>query len=133
VTGLISNALAREPVRFFINGLIATAVHFGLLWLLFAKTQLLAAGIANMIAAGIAISTSFLGNRYFAYRAHAAPVVSQAGRFLVFYAALAVMHGLVLFTWTDVGGLDYRIGFLLATVVQTISSYLGGKHWVFKR
>ena len=46
---------------------------------------------------------------------------------------IAVFHGLVLLIWTDWYALDYRIGFLIATVVQVLLSYLGNKLLVFKK
>jgi putative flippase GtrA len=42
------------------------------------------------------------------------------------------MHGLVLGLITDIGGLDYRIGFILATGLQVALSYSGNQRFVFK-
>jgi len=42
-----------------------------------------------------------------------------------------VLHGLVLFGWTDVMGFDYRVGFVLASGIQVALTYVGNKHLVF--
>jgi putative flippase GtrA len=44
---------------------------------------------------------------------------------------LAVASAVVLFLWTDIGGQDYRLGFLLAAGLQVILSYFGNRHLVF--
>ena len=64
-------------------------------------------------------------------RSARAPVARQASRFVLLYALLALLHGLVLYLWTDRLGFDYRIGFLLATGMQLVLSYLGNKIMVF--
>ncbi len=59
-------------------------------------------------------------------------MVTQAMKFSGLYGAIAVLHGLVLLIWTDWLGLDYRIGFLIATAIQVSLSYIGNKLLVFK-
>ena len=60
------------------------------------------------------------------------PIVAEALRFSGLYGAIALLHGAVLLVWSDYFGLDYRAGFLLATVLQVSLSYLGNKFLVFK-
>ena len=45
----------------------------------------------------------------------AAPWRGQALRFLALYFPIAILHGLLLFFWTDVLALDYSHGFLITT------------------
>ena len=59
--------------------------------------------------------------------------MTQALKFGGLYGVVAFFHGLVLLIWTDLYALDYRIGFLIATVVQVSLSYLGNKLLVFKK
>lgn len=118
-------------LRFAINGLLATAVHFGVLSFNIEVLQIDSAGVANLVAAMFGITASFVGNRYFVFRAAEAPVATQAAKFLLLYATLALLHGLMLYVWTDRLGFDYRIGFVLATGVQLMLSYLGNKAMVF--
>lgn len=121
-----------EILRYVVNGLVATLVHYGVLS---ANLNLLAfqsAGWANFVAAIFGIATSFLGSRYFVFHQTAQSVLQQAIKFCGLYAAIAVLHGLLLWVWSDLNGFDYRIGFLIATFVQVSLSYLGNKFLVFK-
>jgi len=131
--GLSKELDPAEFSRYFINGLLATAVHYGVLTLNLQYLDMQSAGLANMLAAVFGITSSFFGNRYFVFRKHQGGLLSQAGSFLLLYAAIACLHGAVLFGWTDVGGLDYRLGFLVATFLQVILSYWGNKRLVFKQ
>jgi putative flippase GtrA len=117
--------------RYLVNGAAATLVHYGVLALLMEVARLPSAGLANLLAATVGITTSFIGSRCFVFRAGRGDWRSQAQRFAVVYAILAVMHAAVLFVWTDQLGLDFRIGFLLATGLQMTISFLANKLLVF--
>ena len=119
-------------VRFLLNGIVATGVHFTLLWTNLHVFHVPSFGVANMIAAVFGITTSFLGSRYYVFRAASTPMHHQAWKFGLLYGALALMHGVVLYLWSDRAGLDYRIGFILATCIQVVCSYFGNKRLVFK-
>ena len=121
-----------QVLRYVINGLFATALHFAILTFNLEVLHVGSAGLANFIAACIAITFSFFSSRNFVFRAAHAPLFPQAVAFGVLYATLAIAHGVILYLWTDRAGLDYRIGFLLATSVQVAGSYLGNKSLVFK-
>ena len=121
-----------EFLRYILNGLTATAVHYGVLTLNLEVFAMPSAGLANVVAALFGITSSFLGSRYFVFRAHEGALFHQARSFLLLYAAIACLHGLVLLAWTDLYGFDYRIGFLLATCMQFLLSYWLNKRLVFK-
>lgn len=121
-----------QVLRYIINGLVATALHFAILTFNLEVLLLASAGVANFIAACIAITFSFFSSRHFVFRATHAPVMGQVVLFGVLYALLALAHGVILYLWTDRAGLDYRIGFLLASCVQVMGSYIGNKLVVFK-
>ena len=122
-----------ELGRFILNGLFATAVHYGVLNFNLHVLGMPSAGAANFFAAWFGIAASFIGSRFFVFRKRSAPWARQALRFLVLYASIACLHGLLLFVWTDVFGLDYSMGFLIATVLQTVLSYVGNKLLVFSQ
>lgn len=124
---------AAEALRFVANGIAATAAHYLVLVLLLDGVGLRSAGVANMLAAAVGITASFLGSRHFVFRAAAGRALPQLARFWVLYLLLALLQGLILFLWTDLAGLDYRIGFLIGTAVQAAGAYLGGRSWVFRR
>lgn len=123
---------AHEVLRYGINGIVATAVHYAVLTFNLQVLSMPSAGLANMVAAVFGISTSFVGSRYFVFRQTEEGILAQAAKFGGLYAVFALVHGAVLFLWSDCMGYDYRLGFLLATAVQIAGSYLGNKFLVFK-
>lgn len=120
-----------EFIRYVISGLAATAVHYGVLTFNLTVLGMTSAGLANLVAATFGIAASFLGSRYFVFCNTSGSIVAQATKFGGLYAMIALLHGLVLFCWTDWLRLDYRVGFLLATLVQMSISYVGNKRLVF--
>lgn len=121
------------PVRFVINGLVATAVHFSVLSFAIQVLHVPLAAAANFVAALIGITVSFLGNRYFVFRCHTETIITQATRFAGLYVAIACLHAAVMFLFTDWLGVDFRLGFLVATAMQVMVSYLGNRHLVFAK
>ncbi len=126
------NRRAQELHRYVINGVVATAVHYGVLTFNLEVLNFSSAGLANLAAAAFGISTSFLGSRYFVFRKTDETIALQAMKFSGLYGVIAVLHVLVLLIWTDWLGLDYRLGFLIATGFQVSLSYIGNKFLVFK-
>ncbi len=122
-----------EMLRYAINGLLATAVHFAVLTVNLEVLHFPSAGLANLCAALAGITVSFLGNRYVVFGHSAEPLLGQALKFSGLYGLIALVHGGVLMVWTDWFGLDYRQGFVLATALQISLSYLGNKLLVFKK
>jgi putative flippase GtrA len=120
-----------QVARYLVNGVAATAVHYGALVFGLEVLRIPAAGLANLLAAVFGIAASFLGNRHFVFRRPEQPIAEQAGRFAGLYAAIAVFHAVVLGVWTDWWGHDYRTGFLMATGLQMVCSYWGNKYLVF--
>lgn len=123
----------KQPIRYVINGVVATAVHYSVLTFNLNVLGMKSAGVANFLAAVVGISISFLGSRYYVFRKTDALIIHQAGKFLLLYAMIACLHGLILFGWTDIWHLDYRIGFLIATSMQVSVSYWGNKILVFNK
>lgn len=128
----VMKAHAREVVRYGINGLAATAIHYGVLIVNLKFIGVPSAGLSNLIAAIFGIGASYLGSRYFVFASTNEPIFTQAIKFGSLYGAIALLHGLVLLIWTDWYGLDYRLGFLIATAIQVSLSYVGNKYLVFK-
>lgn len=125
---------SNEFVRFIMNGIFATLVHFSVFSAL-TKIPIFgiqSAGLANFAAALFGITASFLGSRYFVFQNAENRVLAQAARFGGLYGGIAIFHGVALFVWTDYYGLDYRIGFLMATGAQVLISYFGNKFLVFR-
>jgi putative flippase GtrA len=126
------NRHAREVGRYVINGIVATAVHYGILTVNIEFVGITSAGLASFIAAIFGITTSFLGSRYYVFRNTSENIFSQAAKFSGLYGTIAILHGLVLLIWTDFYAFNYRTGFLIATGLQVSLSYLVNKFLVFK-
>lgn len=126
------NRHALELLRYGINGIVATAVHYAVLTFSLNQLSIPSAGLANFVAAFFGITTSFFGSRYFVFNNKGKGILAQATKFGVLYVAIAVVHGLVLLLWTDFWRYDYRLGFLLASMIQLSLSYFGNKFLVFK-
>jgi putative flippase GtrA len=122
-----------ELMRYVVNGVIATAVHYTVLTIGIEIVHLKSVGFATLIAASCGICASFLGNRYFVFPASGGRFSAQAAKFVVLYGALALLNGSFMYIWSDVHHLDYRYGFVLATAVQFVLSYLGGRFVVFRK
>ena len=123
------DALGGQAVRYVINGLVATAVHYAVLHFNIEVLHIPLAAMANAIAAVFGITVSFLGSRYFVFHGRLA---RQGSLFLLTYAAIAVLHALVMYVWADRWGLDYHAGFVLATGMQMAVSFVANKFLVFK-
>lgn len=120
-----------EIIRYIINGLVATLVHFLVLTFNVEWVGIQSAGVSNFLAALFGITASYLGSRYYVFRKHDVPIFGQASLFVFLYGLIAAVHGLILLVWTDLYGNDYRIGFVIATFFQALMSYLGNKYLVF--
>lgn len=125
------NIQTKELVRYGINGCLATLIHYAVLTINLNIFLMSSAGMANLIASIFGITFSFIGNRYFVFNETDGSLLKQVLRFSSLYGAIAILHGLVLFLWTDWFRFDYRIGFLIATAMQVSLSYVGNKKMVF--
>lgn len=129
---IVDGPLRSQFVRYVVNGLVATAIHFCVLKFNLEVVGMRSAGIANGIAAIFGIAVSFAGNRWFVFAGSERKIVRQGALFLLAYACIAVLHALVLYVWTDRVGWDYRVGFVAATCMQMSLSFVINKFVVFK-
>ena len=132
VRSQVAALLAQQSVRYLINGLAATAVHFAVLTFNLQVLGWGSAGVANLVAAVFGIAASFLGSRYFVFRGSVEPLSKQIYRFIFLYAAIALLHGALMYVWADHYRLNYIAGFVVATGMQVLCSYWGNKRMVFK-
>ena len=121
-----------QPTKFLLNGIFATGLHFSVLTICLKVLLWQSAGLSNMMASVFGITSSFLGNRYFVFDNSDEPLKKQVIKFLILSIMLATVHVGVMYLSTDVYNTDYRLSFLLATVIQTVLSFLGNKIMVFK-
>jgi putative flippase GtrA len=122
----------RQFCKYAVNGLAATAVHFGTLTLLVEVVGVTSKGAANVAASLTGILASFLGNRLFVFAASTGSMKGHLARFVALYLFLALLNGFLMGLWSDLLGLDYRLGFVLISCVQLILSFFGNRMLVFK-
>lgn len=126
----------QEPLRFAVTGLCATAVHFSVLTA-GVEWAGLSATLANAIAFCCAVWATYFGQSRWVFRG-ARPIPERRlawrrfSRFGVsvlagFFANILIMH-----LATQVWGVDYRIAFVICTVLIPILTFLLNKFWVFE-
>jgi putative flippase GtrA len=120
-----------EFVRFVINGVVATAVHYAIFALLYFYAGVKLAALANVPAVFAGIAISFVGNRRFVFRSSSPDWEDEAVRFALLYGAIALIHVTILFIGADVLSVDATVTFALATVTQVCCNYIGARAWVF--
>jgi putative flippase GtrA len=123
---------ALELMRYGVNGLVATAVHYLVLFIGIELIQFSSVGLTNLMASTVGITASFIGNRYFVFQCTGETIATQLTKFAGLYVAIAIIHGFVLFIWSDHYGLNYNYGFVIAVIIQFSLGYLGLKMLIFK-
>ena len=118
-------------VRYLMNGAVATGLHFLTLWMCIDFFHFASAGIANFIAALVASTAAFFGNRYFVFTQSMRSPIQQAKGFVILYLAAALFHGLFLHVWSDRLQMHYATGFVLATALQVVGIYVFNRKVVF--
>ncbi|MEC9343236.1 MAG: GtrA family protein [Pseudomonadota bacterium] len=118
--------------KFVLNGLVATAVHYCVLYVLVEGALVAVHGLANAIGAAFGITASYLGNKFVVFSDQASNP-RDALRFVLLYGAVFAWNFAFMFAWSDLGGLSYHAGFVIAVGVATMASYLGNHYWVFAR
>lgn len=128
---LASEDVRLQFFRFLLCGLVATSVHYAVLVFFMEVLDFGVASLANGCAALIAISFSFVGNRYFVFSSLNEAWQHQATHFMVIYLLTAVIHSSVLLLWSDIYGFDYTLGFVIATTLQLAITFTANKFLVF--
>ena len=122
-----------EFIRFVANGLVATAVHYSVLYAGVVIFGLESVALASVMGAAVGICSSFLGNYFFVFQNHSRPLLGRVIPFVTLYTFMLFMHGTFMLIWSDWLGLDFRPGFLIATALQTGFSYLANRYLVFAK
>jgi putative flippase GtrA len=127
----LKSLLRYQLVCFIGNGLASRDIHFSVLRFLVSLMEVSSVGLANRIASIFKFNVSFLGNHYFIFKSEKNTMAGQVIRLVFLYGCIVLLHGSFLFLWCEIQGLDYRVGFLIATGVQVSISYISNKFLVF--
>lgn len=125
-------ARVNEIKRFVFNGLIATGVHYASLLFFMEFFELRSVVLANITAALLGITVSFIGSRYYVFRNIDKTFHVQFFQFSSLYLSILIIHTVTLYVWSEIYGFDYKVGFFVATSLQVFMSYIGNKLLVFK-
>jgi putative flippase GtrA len=129
--GLMMWLFERQKLRYVLNGVAATLVHYLTLRVLIQLLPGTDVGLCNMGASVAGITASFLGNRHLVFAQTQKWVGKQLAQFLVLYGVLAsiqgaLMHGLVA-SW----GLNITLAFLICTAFQFVAGFSVNKYFIF--
>lgn len=121
---------AGEVIRFGIVGVLATLTYFLILSALVEY-----AGInptsANGAAFLCAVCVTYLGQSLWVFGGRNRPVLGNMFRFSVSLTITLSANVAIMAMATQVFGLGYRIGFLIACLVIPVLSFFINKLWVF--
>ena len=135
-----SKSFTKTPytfLKFIANGLLATFVHY-VTMLLISNYLIGIYSIAYGIASIFGILTSFLGNKFFVFT-NANQDISpnnltfkQLRSFLLLYGLIMLVCSVLMGVLSDFLYINYNLSFMMALCVQTLLSFFGNKHYVFK-
>jgi putative flippase GtrA len=122
---------AGEVLRYTTNGLVATGVHYLVLYICVELLNFSFKGLANLLASVFGILFSFVGNKYYVFRSSVGILRDQLAKFFFFYTIVAFIHGAFLYFWSDVLNKSYNYGFIIAVLIQFALGYLSSKIFIF--
>jgi len=123
--------LSEQFFLFFINGLLATFIHFITL-LLLVNFSPLNYGFSNFYAFLFGSISSFLGNKFFVFKyTKNSKILMQVFKFCFLYLSLAILHGVALYWWSDINNYNYITGFIVITLFNLIISFTFNKYLIF--
>lgn len=124
-------------LKFILNGLVATFVHY-VAMLLISNYLIPVYSVAYGLASIIGILTSFLGNKFIVFT-HLVPFNKKNKRtfvqlkdFIMLYFLIMLFCSFLMGILSDLLKINYNLCFIIAVGVQTLLSFYGNKHYVFK-
>jgi putative flippase GtrA len=121
----------KEIFRYSLNGLIATSLHYLVLYSCVEILNFKLVGLANFCASLVGILFSFLGNKFFVFKKNNSNITMQFAKFSSLYILVAFFHGGFLYFWSDILQENYNYGFLIALIMQFVMGYLISKRLIF--
>ncbi|MDX9893252.1 MAG: GtrA family protein [Patescibacteria group bacterium] len=122
----------RQFVKFCVVGGLAAVINF---ILLYALTEWFGIWYVISSAFGGVISAiwNFLANKFWTFRNRdrGRQALEQMFKFIVVIGSGVVVNTLLVYLFTDFGGLDYRWSWVLATGVVTFWNFGFNRFWTF--
>lgn len=124
--------MRRQVILFILNGGMATVVHFSVLFLLIELFHVPSLVWANLTAGAVAITCSFMGNKYIVFNSHNEVMLHQLLKFVLVYICALFFHTFAIYELSSVYGIDYRVAFVVASFLVIMFTFLSNKLMVFK-
>jgi putative flippase GtrA len=121
----------RQAGAFVVVGALATVVHYVTIVVLVDFLAWTSATVATVVGSVFGITTSYLGNHAFVFRA-TGNHLRFALRFALLYASIMALHGCLMYVCTEVLDAAYAWGFAAATVVSAVSTFSANRYLVFR-
>lgn len=128
----LSNRISKELFtvsRFTLVGIIAAAIHIGLVTLLVSRTDI-NAFVANLGAFLCAFAVSFTGQYLWTFRS-ARRWRDALGRFFFISSSAFGVNNLLLFAVLDFGLLERPLAVALSACIIPALTYAAGRLWAF--
>ena len=117
--------------RFGLVGIVATAVHIAVVWLLLRETGI-APILANTLAFSVAFGISFAGNYLWTFRSPGNPRRAMFRLFVIAATAFAA-NTLILTLLLDKGWFLPAVSAVFSASVVPVISFLASRFWGFAR
>ncbi len=122
----------RQFVKFCVVGGLAAVINFVLLYALtewFGVWYVISSAFGGVISA----VWNFLANKFWTFRNHdrGRQALGQMFKFIVVIGSGVVVNTLLVYLFTDFGGLDYRWSWVLATGFVTFWNFGFNRFWTF--
>lgn len=130
--------LSEEFIKFFVSGVAAFVIDFGLLWLLthplnFNLKLLDFIFVPNIISTSIAILCSYIFQKYFAFETKDTSVKHELGKFILVQLSNLILFNVVVFGFLLILNIPVLITKVITMGMQMIYSFVLYKFFVFKK
>jgi len=121
-------AFLHQFSKFTIVGILNTIVGYGLFFIFVSYINYL---LATILAHIIAVTHSYLWNRYWVFPSHN-PVIWEFLKFNSVYLVVLLENLVLMFCFVSYFAINPKIAGLLILPITTLISYFGHRHWSFK-
>jgi len=123
--------LFNQVSRFAAVGVVATLVHYLVIVLLVDLLHWVGPTPATVAGSVFGIATAYFGNAHFVFEIEERRHAVYVPRFVVIYLSVMAIHAGMMYLFADRMGLQYTVGFVVATAFSAITTFLANRYLVF--
>jgi putative flippase GtrA len=120
-----------RKIKYFVNGLIASTVHFLIFYLLYKILKIESAFISYLLASIIGIYISYFGNNKFVFNGVRNFKVAKFLKYIILQLILLLISTSLIWILIDINEINYIISFLFALIIQFFIGYYISKNYIF--